>query len=53
MANVEVSLSTNNKMPGKDVKKEFNADNLSPSPMKPSHVGSVLNKENQMFKPSK
>ena len=53
MANVEVSLSTNNEMPSKDVKKEFNTDNLSPSPMKPSHVGSVLNKENQMFKPSK
>ena len=53
MANVEVSLQKNSKMPGKEINRDFDTENMSPSPLKPSHVGKMLNKENQMFKPSK
>ena len=53
MANVEVSLQKNSKMPGKEINRDFDTENMSPSPVKPSHVGKMLNKENQMFKPSK
>ena len=49
MANVEVSLQKNVKTSSKDIKKDFDTDNLSPSPIKPSHQGKILNKENQMF----
>ena len=53
MANVEVSLQKNVRISNKDIKKDFDTDNLSPSPIKPSIQGKILNKENQMFKPNK